>query len=293
MPSNKVIIAYVPVIHKGYLNFFQKFSDITECFVVSQEHIDSLEYLKKDIRALDPSQQVALIKSLNIFTSVKVLEKTDLKLINQASTEVIMPNEDICSSLASSELKNATITYYPVFLRWNRDNVNTTHDRTVAVTDSEFDKHAIAQALITARSSPDIWRRVGAALVKDKTIVKIAYNNAVPNQHSSTMEGDPRNIFKRGVAIEMSTFLHAEAALIAEAAKNGESLEGASLYVTTFPCPACAKLIAHSGIKKCYFKDGYAVLDGQSVLDQFKVKAIRVLTDETDVFGPESVPYYK
>ena len=38
------------------------------------------------------------------------------------------------------------------------------------------------------------------------------------------------------------------------------------MYVTVFPCPPCAKLIAYSGIKRLYCGGGYAVLDGEEVL---------------------------
>ncbi|NCS97095.1 MAG: deoxycytidylate deaminase, partial [Candidatus Pacebacteria bacterium] len=80
-------------------------------------------------------------------------------------------------------------------------------------------------------------------------------------------DSDPRNSFHKGEHIELSTAIHAEAALIADAAKKGISLEGTQLYVTTFPCPACAKLIACSGITKLYFSEGYSMLDGEKILN--------------------------
>jgi deoxycytidylate deaminase len=53
---------------------------------------------------------------------------------------------------------------------------------------------------------------------------------------------------------------------VARAARTGTALEGADLYVTTFPCPACARLIAESGFRRCYFSGGYSVLDGDGIL---------------------------
>ena len=38
------------------------------------------------------------------------------------------------------------------------------------------------------------------------------------------------------------------------------------MYVTDFPCPPCARLIAAAGISRLYFRDGYAVLDGEEIL---------------------------
>jgi dCMP deaminase len=79
--------------------------------------------------------------------------------------------------------------------------------------------------------------------------------------------GDPRSNFNKGVHYEISTAAHAEARLIARAAREGIATEGAVLYVTDFPCPPCAKLIAAAGIAKLYSRRGYAVLDGNDVLE--------------------------
>jgi dCMP deaminase len=48
------------------------------------------------------------------------------------------------------------------------------------------------------------------------------------------------------------------------------------MYVTDFPCPPCAKLIAGAGIAKLYFRSGYAVLDGQEVLEAAGVELLKV-----------------
>jgi dCMP deaminase len=48
------------------------------------------------------------------------------------------------------------------------------------------------------------------------------------------------------------------------------------MYVTDFPCPPCAKLIAVAGVERLYFREGYAVLDGQDVLAAAGVDLVRV-----------------
>jgi dCMP deaminase len=48
------------------------------------------------------------------------------------------------------------------------------------------------------------------------------------------------------------------------------------MFVTDFPCPPCAKLIAGAGIAKLYFVEGYAVLDGQDVLEAAGVEIVQV-----------------
>lgn len=54
-----------------------------------------------------------------------------------------------------------------------------------------------------------------------------------------------------------SNEIHAELNSIIYAAKNGISINGATMYVTLSPCPDCAKAIAQSGIKKLVYAETY------------------------------------
>lgn len=58
-------------------------------------------------------------------------------------------------------------------------------------------------------------------------------------------------------AIEYSRTIHAEASLIANAASRGVSLTDATLYVTTFPCHECTRLIIQAGIGRVVFVEPY------------------------------------
>jgi dCMP deaminase len=47
--------------------------------------------------------------------------------------------------------------------------------------------------------------------------------------------------------------IHAEINAIAQAARNGVNINGATLYVNASPCWECFKVLANSGIKRiCY-----------------------------------------
>lgn len=47
--------------------------------------------------------------------------------------------------------------------------------------------------------------------------------------------------------------LHSEIDAIAAAAKKGMKVEGATIYVTRYPCEACARAIAAAGIKRVVY----------------------------------------
>lgn len=278
MPKRKIILLYMPVYHRGYKAFLDAHKDADEVYVFGKDILKGFDYLRKDLRALSPDNQVTLIGNSHKFKSVSVCSQDQLKQLDTSGTVIILPDEDISRSVAES-LELANCTLYPVFLRWDRRSVenagNTNDEETIA--SGEFERSVMQKALQVADKSSDIWRHVGAVLITKDGVQNQARNKGEPTEHSPWIEGDPRNIFNRGVGIEMSVFMHAEAALIAEAARRGESLDGATLFVTTYPCPACAKLIAHSGIKTCYYKDGYAVLDGARIMRDYGVDTVRVV----------------
>lgn len=293
MPKKQIFVLYMPVLHRGYIEFFKAYSNVREAYVLGSDLLSSVDYFRKDLRALTPQQQQTAIQSLKMFEFVEILTTKNLKALDTPKTELILPDEDICREL-SGQLKIAKTSFYPVFLRWDRRSVKDAdkHEEVETVTEAEFSQKIMASALDKAKTSSDIWRRVGAVLITtDKKQLGPASNQGEPNGHSPWMEGDPRNIFNRGVGIEMSVFSHAEAVLIAEAAKRGIKLQDATIYVTTFPCPACAKLIARSGISNCYYKDGYAMLDGGDIMKEYGVKVTRVVMPDTNEPSPEAVAY--
>lgn len=294
MPKPKqVIAAYVPVIHRGYLQLFDAFSEAKELYVFGQEITEHLDYIRKDLRALSADDQLKLLRGLDRFDEVQVLHAQSLRELDQAGVTIHMPDEDI-SRAVGSDFKVAKIDYYPIFLRWDRqtlEEIEAKPDETIST--KQFDRQFMAQSAAESGKSSDIWRHVGALLVDASgNEISRAHNAGQPSEHSPWALGDPRNAFSRGVAIETSMFTHAEARLIAEAARDGKSLKGASIYVTTFPCPPCAKLIAHSGIKTCYYATGYAVLDGQQIMNEYGIKLVRVAGfDGPDNDARRLVPY--
>ena len=103
-------------------------------------------------------------------------------------------------------------------------------------------------------------RHVGAVIVKDKRILTTGYNGAPSGVESCADKGEclrrKLNI-PSGTKHELCYAVHAEQNAIAQAAKLGISVQGATLYCTHQPCVICAKMIINSGIKKVIFKYGY------------------------------------
>ncbi|MES2213728.1 MAG: deaminase [Patescibacteria group bacterium] len=273
----KIIIAYVPVLHEGYRKLFEKYSD-AKLYILGSEIISEFTHLSKEIRQLDPELIKKSIESWDIVSGVEVLNIQNLTEISKKNTSIVMPDEDIMHDLVEKYFSGKEIIFDSIFLRWDKhksmEEKPVEADQTISR--ESFDKEVIQKLKVEAERSSDIWRRIGAAIVKDGKIIFMTHNIHVPSPHSPFAEGDPRNNFHKGLGIEYSTVLHAEAGLIAEAAKKGISLEGTSLYVSTFPCPPCAKQVAFSGIKKLYYTGGYSILDQERILRSQGVEIIFV-----------------
>jgi dCMP deaminase len=59
------------------------------------------------------------------------------------------------------------------------------------------------------------------------------------------------------VSMHCRRTVHAEANAILQAAKNGISIKGGTLYCNMTPCQACAMLIVNSGIRKVVVRKDY------------------------------------
>ena len=123
-----------------------------------------------------------------------------------------------------------------------------------------WDEYFMEMAELTASRSTCLRRHVGAVIVKNKHIIATGYNGAPKGlSHCAELGGCLRE--KLGVPSgerhELCRALHAEQNAIIQAATLGESVEGASIYITHQPCVICSKMIINAGIDKIVVKEGY------------------------------------
>ena len=266
----KTILMYLPVIHAGYEEFIDRHRSADQILLLGEDFDEIFPVLTKEIRALDGRRAAAYISHLYHRPQVRVISPNELASALKDTSHLVMPDEDIMRELKELYFENSTfkIEFDQSFLRWDRNwsktgKVISTNVRT---TSDKVSKILMTGALDTAELSSDWWRQVGAICMTESGEALSAYNHHLPSEYSPYINGDPRNNFSRGVEIELSTAIHAEASVIAEAARNGIALKGAEIYVTTFPCPSCARIIAEAGIKKVYFAGPYSLLDGEDIL---------------------------
>lgn len=119
--------------------------------------------------------------------------------------------------------------------------------------------------LVSTRSTCNS-RPTGAVLVKDRQILATGYNGSMPGApHCSdeTMPDGSPYCHRRALQIpdaakyNFCRASHAEANAIAQAARHGVAIKGATLYVTLEPCYVCIKLLATAQIERVYYETGY------------------------------------
>ena len=102
--------------------------------------------------------------------------------------------------------------------------------------------------------------KVGAVIVRDKSILATGYNGAPAGMPHCTDVGCLiyESMTPNG-EIEQNCFrtIHAEMNAIAQAAKNGSTIKDASIYITHTPCIHCLKVLVNTGIKNIFYEKPY------------------------------------
>ena len=143
-------------------------------------------------------------------------------------------------------------------------------------------------AELVSKRSTCIRRAVGAIIVKNKRILSTGYNGAPTGIRHCTEVGCLREELNvpSGEKHELCRGIHAEQNAIIQAAFHGVSIENADLFCTNLPCSICAKMLINAGIKKIYYKDGYADSISKDMLEEAGVKLIKV--DSGNLFEEKS-----
>lgn len=134
-----------------------------------------------------------------------------------------------------------------------------------------WDEYFMRIAKDTSLMSTCLSRQVGAVAVKDKRIIATGFNGAPTGiKHCDELGGCVRKQkgAKSGEMLDICRAAHAEANVVAQAAKHGISLKGATLYVTDKPCGLCEKAIINVGITKVVYSGDYKHSDSTSMLEE-------------------------
>lgn len=292
----KVVFAYLPAYHLGVKKFlFQQTDPNTILVLLDRDMYDVLgpefAHIGRDIRAItshEMKQIIAGLKGQWGLRSIQVLDQDVWKNLRKfESLKKLMQDEDLVA--IDDDFTRAVVTEIidrdestviwddSVFIRWNKNTVPKEFPITPDLEVSEIELFRIFMDLAheEAEKSSDWWRHVGALIFNDEKILFCKHNKHLPTKNTPNIDGDIRSNFGPGEEIDKCQAIHAEASAIVSAAREGVSLKGASILVTTFPCGGCAQLILEAGIKTVYFREGYSSMDTAKLL--FQEQGIRIV----------------
>lgn len=148
-----------------------------------------------------------------------------------------------------------------------------------------WEEYFMAIAQLSAHRSKDPNTQVGACIVNvNKRIIGIGYNGFPTGCSDDILPWDREGDF---LQTKYPYVCHAEMNAITNSS-NKADLEGATLYVSLFPCNECAKLIVQVGIAEVvYLSDKHGDEDifvaARRIFDMAGVKYRRLQPTHTDI----------
>ena len=104
-----------------------------------------------------------------------------------------------------------------------------------------WDEYFLKQAELVSQRSSCERAQVGAVVTVNRNCIATGYNGGVAG-------------LEEGHCIRT---VHAEMNAILQCARNGHAMDGATIYVTHFPCINCMKSLAQAGVKRIVYRHDY------------------------------------
>ena len=144
---------------------------------------------------------------------------------------------------------------------------------------ASWDEYFMEIVEVVKTRSTCLRRQVGAVIVKDNRIITTGYNGAPsPLKHCTELGGCERQRLgvPSGQRHELCRALHAEQNAIIQAAKLGNTTEGATLYVNIQPCVICAKMLINAGIVRVVYKGEYPDPMASAMLEEAGIETVNI-----------------
>lgn len=129
-------------------------------------------------------------------------------------------------------------------------------------------------------------RKVGAIITVDNKIKTTGYNGAPKGLfHCEDMGGCIRtkNNIKSGTHQEICRAVHAEQNAIIQAAVDGIKIKGGTLYVNTFPCSICTRMIINAEIKRIVYLSDYEDKLSKEMLEETDIEVVKFKSKKIEI----------
>jgi dCMP deaminase len=129
----------------------------------------------------------------------------------------------------------------------------------------------VAQLVATRGTCNRLY--VGAVIARAGRVLSTGYNGPPAGlPHCSHLVGECR---PDGSIASCTDAVHAEANVVAFAARHGVATDGADAYVTHSPCLACAKLLINAGLSQVFYRTAFRDVSGILLLMRAGVRCMK------------------
>lgn len=114
-----------------------------------------------------------------------------------------------------------------------------------------WDEYFLEQAELVAKRSSCNRAQVGAVVTVDRNCIATGYNGGIAGLDNCD---DVGHYMEDGHCVRT---VHAEMNAILQCARNGHAMNGATVYVTHYPCMNCMKSLAQVGVERIVYRNSY------------------------------------
>lgn len=140
------------------------------------------------------------------------------------------------------------------------------------------DKWFLDMCNVVSERSSCTRRQVGAVIVRNSHIISTGVNGTAKGLLNCDQGGCHLANKGRlsGCDLEKGMCCHAEENAIVQAAYEGVSTKGATLYCNLLPCFLCAKMIINSGIKRVVYRQDYSDKTSSLMFKEARISLRRI-----------------
>lgn len=142
----------------------------------------------------------------------------------------------------------------------------------------DWDEYFINMAHLVATRSNCVSRKVGAVITLDNQVVTTGYNGAPKGLKHCVDNGGclrKNNNIASGTRQEVCRAVHAEQNAIISAAIKGVSIKNATIYVNTYPCSICARMLINAEIKRIVYDSDYSDPLSKEMLEESNIEVVK------------------
>ena len=145
------------------------------------------------------------------------------------------------------------------------------------MTRPSWDAHWMSMAVtVSEMSTCASGRRVGALAYSGNRLLATGFNGVPSGSPHPQACARRQQGIASGTNYQLCGCQHAEANVVANAARNGVSVYQATMVCTTQPCSTCMGILANAGISKVIYRDDFDDPRSNTIAQHANIEVVKL-----------------